>query len=155
MIRQKLKNVFITAICLLIFGGCVGGGGDCGPNTDTNSSEFEYPPVDLNYTDTNSSKFEYPPVDLSKIEFILPMGGMIGNHVTPIDHQYYVTPDFGWAESRQVDVYSPADGKVTSIQHMGNFDYDDYRFVVEHSATLSSVYIHVDLLSDQYIRGRS
>ena len=147
MIRQKLKNVFITAICLLIFGGCVGGGGDSGPNTDTNSSEFEDPPVDLNNTDTNSSKFEYPPVDLSKIAFILPMGGMIGNHVTPIDHQYYVTPDFGWAESIQVDVYSPADGKVTSIQHMGNFDYDDYRFVVEHSATLSSVYIHVDLLS--------
>jgi len=91
--------------------------------------------------------FEYPPLDLAKVEFILPMGGMIGNHVTPIDHQYYVAPDFGGAETIKIDVYSPADGVVTSIQHMGNFSNDDYRFVVEHNDALSSVFIHVDNLS--------
>ena len=96
-----------------------------------------------------STPFEYAPVDLSKVEYILPMGGMIGNHITPIDHQYYITPDFGDSEAIQVDVYSPANGQVTSLQHMGNFDMDDYRIVIEHSNQLSSVYIHVDHLSDK------
>jgi len=90
--------------------------------------------------------FDYPPLDLSKVAFILPMGGMIGNHVTPIDHQYYVAPDFGGAESIEIDIYSVTDGVVTSIQHMGSFG-DDYRFVVQHTAAISSVYIHVDNLS--------
>ncbi len=101
--------------------------------------------------DNNPQKiiFDYPPLDLSKIEFILPMGGMIGNHVTPIDHQYYVSPDFGGSENIEIDAYSPADGVVTSIQHMGNFDNDDYRFVVQHTEAISSIYIHVDNLSDK------
>ncbi|MES9940206.1 MAG: hypothetical protein ABW104_14085 [Candidatus Thiodiazotropha sp. 6PLUC2] len=72
-----------------------------------------------------------------------------GNHVTPIDHQYYVAPDFGENESIEIDVYSPADGTVSSIQHMGNFNNDDYRFVVDHAENLQSIYIHVDNLSDK------
>ena len=45
---------------------------------------------------------------------------MIGAHVTPIDHQYYVSYDFQKTDEGLVDieVYSPCDGVVTQIQHM-------------------------------------
>jgi hypothetical protein len=137
----------VTILSLLLVTGCGGGGGsDSGGNDDDGSdSSGDTPTTDV----TQFSAFEYPPVDLSKIEFILPLGGMIGNHVTPIDHQYYVASDFGDTETKVIDVYTPADGTVSSIQHMGNFNNDDYRLVVDHSDTIQSIYIHVDNLSDK------
>lgn len=125
-------------------GGGGGGGGDSDGGGDVNSDNDTTPDVA-----DQTLPFDYPPLDLSKIEFILPLGGMIGNHVTPIDHQYYVAPDFGANETIVIDVYSPAAGRVSSIQHMGNFDNDDYRIVVDHSTTIQSIYIHVDSLADK------
>ncbi len=95
--------------------------------------------------------FQYPPVDLDKVEFINPLGGMIGNHVTPIDHQYYVASDFGADDEMEIDVYSPAGGTITSIQHMGSFDvaFQDYRVVIQHTSAVSSIYIHIDYLSEK------
>ncbi len=133
---ERLFHLTITGLCLLLLTACGGGGG--GGSSDSPANEV-----------TQFSRFEYPPVDLSEIEFILPLGGMIGNHVTPIDHQYYVSPDFGATETIEIDVYAPADGTVSSIQHMGNFNNDDYRFVIDHSDTIQSIYIHVDNLSDK------
>ncbi|MCG8072174.1 MAG: hypothetical protein N0C86_09365, partial [Candidatus Thiodiazotropha taylori] len=122
--------VWLLGVLLLLMIGCGGGGGsgddsDSDTQTDTDTVDDTTPD-----TDNQSVLFNFPPLDLSKIEFILPLGGMIGNHVTPIDHQYYVAPDFGENETIVIDVYAPADGTVTSIQHMGNFNNDDYRFVV-------------------------
>lgn len=105
-----------------------------------------------------SIKFEYPPVDISKILFIEPMGSVMGDHVTPIDHQYYKAPDhYKQNDARIViDVYSPADGTIREMQHMGSFrgDYDhppmdDYRIVIQHTDTISSAFIHVDKLSEK------
>lgn len=98
--------------------------------------------------------FNYPPVDLDKVAFIEPMGSMIGNHVTPIDHQYYPSIDFFEGQEIKIDVYSPANGTITSIQHMGSFNssMDDYRFVIEHTDSISSVFIHVDNLSNKISR---
>ena len=101
------------------------------------------------------SLFEYPPVDLEKVVFIYPLGGMMGAHVTPIDHQYYVAYDFNEGENARVDinVYSPGDGIVTQIQHMhmaaGDtpFPVDDFRLVIQHTDTISSIFIHIDQLS--------
>lgn len=124
-------TLILTSLLSMALTGCGGGGSDSGDNNAT-----------------QNAKFDYPPLDLSKVELILPLGGMIGNHVTPIDHQYYVAPDFGQAETIVIDVISPADGVVTSIQHMGSYG-DDYRFVIQHTSTLSSVYIHVDDLSSK------
>ncbi|MCU7918544.1 MAG: M23 family metallopeptidase [Candidatus Thiodiazotropha sp. (ex Epidulcina cf. delphinae)] len=138
---RKFNRLLIFVLWQFLFIACGGGGGG---DNDTDDGSGGDTPADTN---TQSSTFDYPPVDLSKVEFILPLGGMIGNHVTPIDHQYYVAPDFGAAESIEIDVYSPADGTVSSIQHMGNFSHDDYRLVVDHSATIQSIYIHVDNLS--------
>ncbi|ODB82234.1 hypothetical protein A3194_18330 [Candidatus Thiodiazotropha endoloripes] len=143
------KVAWFLGVLLLLTIGCGGGGGggensDSDTQTDTDSVDETTPD-----TDNQSTSFNFPPLDLSKVEFILPLGGMIGNHVTPIDHQYYVAPDFGENEAIEIAVYAPADGTVTSIQHMGNFNNDDYRFVVDHANNLQSIYIHVDNLSDK------
>jgi hypothetical protein len=135
---QYRFRALLTGMCLLLVVACGGGSG-----SNDNDSGGDPPPD----SDSQFSTFDYPPVDLSKIEFILPLGGMIGNHVTPIDHQYYVSADFGDTETTVIDVYSPAAGTVSSIQHMGNFNNDDYRLVVDHSETIQSIYIHVDTLS--------
>jgi hypothetical protein len=101
--------------------------------------------------------FDYPPFDLSKVVFIEPMGSMIGNHVTPIDHQYYMALDHMLQDAAQiiVDVYSPASGTVTQIQHMSSLpgddtiQIDDYRIVIQHTSSISSIYIHLDTLSEK------
>ncbi|MEW8505378.1 MAG: M23 family metallopeptidase [Candidatus Thiodiazotropha sp.] len=146
--RAQLRKLALgfSLILLVSCGGGGGSGGNSGDDAgdDINSDNDTTPDVTV-----ETIPFDYPPLDLSKVEFILPLGGMIGNHVTPIDHQYYVAPDFGAAESIEIDVYSPAAGTVSSIQHMGNFDNDDYRIVIDHSSTIQSIYIHVDNLSDK------
>ena len=95
--------------------------------------------------------FEYPPVDLDRIEYVTPLGLMSGSHVTPVDHQYYQNfkePDW------DITVYSPAAGTITDIQHMQQTvsdgpgeTIDDYRLVIEHTCTISSIFIHVVQLS--------
>ena len=95
--------------------------------------------------------FEYPPVDLDRIEYVTPLGLMSGSHVTPVDHQYYQNfkePDW------DITVYSPAAGTITEIQHMQQTvsdgpgaTIDDYRLVIEHTCTISSIFIHVGQLS--------
>jgi hypothetical protein len=107
--------------------------------------------------ESESIMFDYPPFDLSKVVFIEPLGAMIGNHVTPIDHQYYMALDHMLQDAAQtiVDVYSPASGTVTQIQHMSSLpgdeaiQIDDYRIVIEHTSIISSVYIHLDTLSEK------
>ncbi len=91
--------------------------------------------------------FDYPPVDLDAIEYITPLGLMVDSHVTPVDHQYY--QNF-LEQDLWIDAYSPAAGRVTNIQHMNSpisedtsAAVDDYRLVIEHSCTISSIFIHV------------
>jgi hypothetical protein len=102
--------------------------------------------------------FDYPPADIEKVMYIRPLGCVGGSHVTPIDHQYLITPDYSGetGSSADVDVYSPAAGRVTSIQHMGSvptgdsYVYaDDYRVVIRHTCSISSIFIHIDEISDK------
>ncbi len=95
--------------------------------------------------------FEHPPVDLDAIEYITPLGLMIGSHVTPVDHQYY--QNFK-DPSRVIDVYSPAAGTILDIQHMvevltdgGGEPISDFRLVIEHTCSISSIFIHIGELS--------
>ena len=98
------------------------------------------------------SLFNYPPVNLENVSYIIPMGSVSGEHVAPIDHQYYVAKDF-FEENISIPVYSPAKGIVTDMQHMGSFRgetneiFDDYRLVIVHDCGLESVFIHIDELS--------
>ncbi len=98
-------------------------------------------------------KFSYLPVNLEKTLYIIPMGGTAGEHVAPIDHQYYQNFNI---EDPIIEVYSPADGIVTGIQHMGSFrgdndepPFDDYRLVIQHTCTISTIFIHVTKLSER------
>ncbi len=107
--------------------------------------------------DSSFTTFNYPPFDLDKVYYIIPMGDMIDSHVTPIDHQYYVSYDFQLGDSVAVDidVYSPGNGTVTSIQHMdvaagdSPLPVDDFRITIQHTPTISSYYIHIDELSEK------
>ncbi len=135
-----LMNTIVVILSISMFSGC---------------TETEFP-TEEDSGDGESIIFYYPPVDLSKVVFIEPMGSMIGNHVTPIDHQYYMALDHMLLDEAQiiVDVYSPASGTVTQIQHMSSLpgddmiQIDDYRIVIEHTSTISSIYIHLDTLSE-------
>jgi len=136
-----LMNIIVVILLISMFSGC----------TETELTNEE------DSGDGESIIFYYPPVDLSKVVFIEPMGSMIGNHVTPIDHQYYMALDHMLQDAAQiiVDVYSPASGNVTQIQHMSSLpgddsiQIDDYRIVIEHTSTISSIYIHLDTLSEK------
>ena len=107
--------------------------------------------------DSSFTIFDYPPFDLDKVYYIIPMGDIIDSHVTPIDHQYYVSYDFQLGDSVAVDidVYSPGNGTVTSIQHMdvaagdSPLPVDDFRITIQHTPTISSYYIHIDELSEK------
>ncbi|MBI2653754.1 hypothetical protein HYX02_02980 [Candidatus Woesearchaeota archaeon] len=97
--------------------------------------------------------FDYPPVNLEKITHIEPMGSLHGEHVAPIDHQYY--QNFN-NNKPTIEVYAPADGIVKEIQHMGSFKgdrdfepFDDYRLTIEHTCSISTYFIHIDILSDK------
>lgn len=75
---------------------------------------------------------------------------MTDSHVTPVDHHYFqnfLEPD------REIEVYSPGAGRVVSIQHFGSPVaenraglVDDFRIVIEHTCTISSIFIHIDQL---------
>ncbi|MEE8337012.1 MAG: hypothetical protein V3R95_03020 [Dehalococcoidia bacterium] len=90
-------------------------------------------------------------MDLDATEMIVPLGLMYGSHVTPVDHIYFqnnAQPDIAIA------VYSPAAGTVVDIQRMsttladdGGIAIDDFRLVIEHTCSLSSIFIHVDDLA--------
>lgn len=94
--------------------------------------------------------FAHSLVDLDGVEYITPLGLMIGSHVTPIDHIYFqnfLEPDL-W-----IDVFAPADGVVTGMQHFSEVldderqPIDDYRLVIDHGCGIQSILIHIDELS--------
>ncbi|MEE8357852.1 MAG: hypothetical protein V3R82_00365 [Candidatus Hydrothermarchaeales archaeon] len=99
--------------------------------------------------DDGPDKFNYLPADLDKVAFIKPMGMVQSEHVAPTDHIYLWT----YQDSGAVDVYSPAGGVVTNIQHMGSFrgdnDYqmNDFYVNIRHGCGLDSIFIHIDSLS--------
>ncbi|MCH7844414.1 MAG: hypothetical protein IH850_01090 [Acidobacteria bacterium] len=123
-------------------------------NTESTATPVETAPAlarDQPDCDGGRVTFDYPPVDLERIEYVTPLGLMSGSHVTPVDHQYYQNfkePDW------DITVYSPAAGTITDIQHMQQTvsdgpgePIDDYRLVIEHTCTISSIFIHVGQLS--------
>ena len=108
---------------------------------------------------TGKIKFDFSPLRVDDLGFIEPMGLMIGSsgHVTPIDHQYW-NPN--GKDQSGYDVISPGDGTITSIQHMTQFigepgqniKIDDYRFIIEHSCSISTIFIHVTELSSRIMQ---
>lgn len=104
-----------------------------------------------------------PPMKLEQIGSIQPYGLMVGGHVTPIDHQYYLGPDINSLRDTY-DVVAPADGWLVSIQHRGqNYNTpphtknqpssDEYRMVFAHSCSFLT---YVDLVTsiDDHIKAQ-
>lgn len=97
------------------------------------------------------ARLSFAPMRLADINSIVPMGLMVGAHVTPSDHVYFEPKDRNAGRFRY-DVIAPADGFIVSIQHRNRLDgsteqarsYDDYRVVLEHSGTF---YCYFDLIT--------
>lgn len=92
--------------------------------------------------------FSHAPVNMEKTEILLPLGLMIGSHVTPIDHHYF--QNF-MNDEYDIEIYSPGDGVITDVQHMpGAPDGEDYRVVIDHGCGISSIYIHLGIFSEEF-----
>lgn len=80
------------------------------------------------------------PMRLEDTAMILPLGLMVGAHVTPIDHQYFSPADFG-SPRDAYEVYAMADGYITQIQRRsvnvdtGMSKKEEFRYTFEHSCT--------------------
>jgi hypothetical protein len=87
-------------------------------------------------------------VDPASISYLYPLGGMLGSHITPVDHVYVYFPEPP-DTSVAPDTYSistPADGRVVAVEDFqlsNGYPYPDHRIVIEHSCDLYSVFIHV------------
>jgi len=94
------------------------------------------------------TKFDYSPVNLEKTLLFLPLGTMIDDHVTPTDHHYFQNFDnVGY----NIEIYSPGKGIITSIGHMpGAENGEDYRVVIEHTCTVSSIFIHLGTFAEKF-----
>ena len=111
---------------------------------------------DRDCSGTGTVTFTSPPMHLEDINFIEPIGLMIGGHVTPIDHGYYYANDFNPQEGRKdpakfKDILAPADGIVRSVlsmpQEYQSSPIGDYRIIIDHTCTFYTIYIHVNQLS--------
>jgi len=92
---------------------------------------------------------DHSAVGLENIGTIEPMGHTSGEHVTPVDHIYYKTPDWNTIKEIEADIFSPADGVITDIQYMYGFQGYDYRLVIRHTCRMFSIFIHVETLSEK------
>jgi len=138
--QLDLRNlIFVVAILGVVFvSGCVSSEVDMGTqNTEENkSNEKPIIPEPTDFNDVIQSTtappgsdtcvgsrvtFDYPPVNLDKTAVVVPLGLMTGNHVTPIDHQYFQNFDNDIAN---IEVYSPGSGYITDIQHMSGSYFD-------------------------------
>ncbi len=109
--------------------------------------EYQYR-ARTNGCEGNKTKFDFAPVNLDKTKVFLPLGLMIGSHVTPIDHHYF--QDFE-NEGYDIEIYSPGKGYITDIGHMpGAKEGEDYRIVIEHTCTISSIYIHLGIFAEKF-----
>ena len=73
--------------------------------------------IDLSHGTCEGSgpaKLSASPMKLSDIALIQPMGLMVGGHVTPIDHQYYLPANFRSAPDTY-EIYSALDGYIVNV----------------------------------------
>ncbi len=102
-------------------------------------------------------KLNYSPVAINEnLGTVKPMGAISGGgHVTPTDHMYFLTPD--WMSEGEIinDIFSPANGTITYIEYMPSmlgtiteWEYD-YRIIIKHTCSITSIFIHIDELSEK------
>jgi hypothetical protein len=78
--------------------------------------------------------FTHLPMKKEDFSTLIPYGLVVGDHVTPIDHQYFSPADFN-SPRDAYPVYAMADATITEIQPRTNERGTEYRFVFAHSCT--------------------
>ena len=94
------------------------------------------------------------PMKYEDIGIIIPMGMMVGGHVTPIDHMYFQPIIFN-SPPDSYDVLADADGIIVSIGLEGKpvgdnqniRSYNKYRIVIYHTCDFYSIYNLITSLS--------
>lgn len=99
------------------------------------------------------------PMRKEDIGLFIPLGSVVGAHVTPIDHAYFSPKDFFSKDRYQYKVYAAADSTLTNIQRRnvpvtdnpeGKIT-DDYRLVFQISCTYGYYYDLVTKLDDSIL----
>jgi len=99
------------------------------------------------------------PMNKEDIGLFIPLGSVVGAHVTPIDHAYFSPKDFFSKDRYQYNVYAVADATLTNIGRRNvsvtdNPDgkiTDDYRLVFQISCTYGYYYDLVTKLDDSIL----
>ncbi|MEO5841069.1 MAG: hypothetical protein ABIQ73_22015 [Acidimicrobiales bacterium] len=84
---------------------------------------------------TGDVPLTHSPMNIADVRTIQPMGLMIGNHVTPVDHQYNYQVNER-APKDTYPVYATADGVIVGVQHTENAWF----VVLSHSCTFFTQY---------------
>ena len=102
-------------------------------------------------TGTGTRELKRAPMNPEDIAMIIPMGAMVGSHVTPIDHMYFQPTNFS-SEPDTYNVYADAEGIITSIQREEHFPenkHEKYRLIIMHSCDFYSIYNLLTSLSPE------
>ena len=94
------------------------------------------------------------PMEWEDLEMVQPMGGVHGDHVTPVDHTYWIAkegemwePGKDYDKSYRYNIKAPADGIIRVIEI---FELDDHRLELVHTCDFYSIFIHFDI-SDEIL----
>ncbi len=94
------------------------------------------------------------PMNIADIGLVIPMGLMVGDHVTPIDHMYF-QPLVFHSKPDTYDVYANADGVIheISVEPLSeNNKYKKIRLVIRHTCDFYSIYNLLTSLSPQILK---
>ena len=148
-----------TAAALAALSGACGGGGESGlgpsggtPAAAIDNNDLRNALSHGTCSGTGVVRYAASPMNVADIGAFIPLGLMIGGHVTPIDHQYLVPLDIG-AGRTHYNVYAPFAGHIVQIQPRVKQAGDpgtapvgtvDYRIVFEGSCTF---WVYYDLVT--------
>ncbi len=143
-----MRKLFLFAIVgVVLISGCVGqesGGG-------LNESESYSSPTRGCAGDGTTTLSS--PMKMEDVGIVIPMGLVVGGHVTPIDHMYF-QPTVFQSEPDTYDVYADADGIITSIgvepENPDN-KYKKIRIIIMHTCDFYSIYNLLTSLSPDII----
>lgn len=91
------------------------------------------------------------------IQAILPLGRMIDDHITPIDHQYYIPvgASLNWqAGGKPVPLYAPADGTIFAViedSSPENHYQTTYGLAVSYSCSLATTFLYITNLAPELL----
>ncbi len=162
---KKFVLIFFLAVALMACGGgsdgsstddstTTTGGSDTSSTDDSTTSDGSGQTGLFNQRceGSGSVTFGASPLNESELTYIQPLGLVTGSHVTPVDHQYWmtvgVTNDNWYTEPGRFDVYTPAAGNII---HIEKFEDYDYRVIIEHSCSIYTIFIHLGGLSDKVL----